>query len=110
FIAKFDQGLSIEINNGNGTDDISGWYLTDIETANKSVIQFKYVQNSAIYYKRNYDNKEQDGIIRSYFSKTRADENAIEQIIFEKGKIVFEYSTDPNAREDIDYGRKLEWI
>ena len=110
FIAKYDTGLSIEFLTPDGNEDISGWYLTDIETANKSTIQFKYVQSSSIYYKRNYDNKEQDGIIRSYFSKTRADENAIEQIIFEKGKIVFEYSTDPNAREDIDYGRKLEWI
>ncbi|NHN28162.1 RHS repeat protein [Flavobacterium jejuense] len=109
FTAKMPD-LSIEITNGTGNNDISGWYLTNIETVNKSFIEFKYAQNSTIYYKRSYDKKETGNNLTSYFSKIRSEENAIEEIIFEKGKIVFEYSPDSTPREDITYGKKLEWI
>lgn len=109
-VARHNEGLSIEITNGSGSDIKSGWYLTDIETSNNSLIQFKYIQSSNIYYKRSYDKRETNGTIASYFSKNIADENVIEQIVFKNGKIVFEYDPNPDGREDINYGKKLEWI
>lgn len=86
------------------------WHLTNIQTQTGQDISFIYESETTRFFRRSYDKYEvytsgtppPPSEFKSYSAEVQSEQKRIKEIVFDTGKVVFEYHTE--NRQDLYYG------
>nr|WP_319511369.1 hypothetical protein [uncultured Draconibacterium sp.] len=102
------QGESVVLSNPSITEYYNTWHLMEIETPDDGKIEFYYVEEIPVYYRRSYDKINDDKKPESFFSKVIGHQYQLSEIRFSTGKLVFQKSS--TERSDLDNAYALDRV